>query len=109
MLAQEAQHPLAADGDPPMGEPRADLAITLAVDGVAASTARMAVTISLSLTGVFGPRFAWMTGAPGAGANVRYTVDRGTRKTAQIMVSGYRRPVPGLTAHLIADASSTRP
>ena len=67
------------------------------------------MTISLSLTAVLGPRFARRRDATGAAVSARYTVDRGTRNTAQIMVSGYRRPVPGLTARLIAAASSTRP
>jgi hypothetical protein len=61
------------------------------------------------LTAVFGPRFALMMGATGPGAIATYTVERGTRRAAQIIVSGYRRPVPGLTAPLIAAASSTRP
>jgi hypothetical protein len=50
-----------------------------------------------------------MTGATGPGAIATYTVERGTRKTAQTIVSGYRQPVPGLTTLLIAAASSTRP
>ena len=74
-----------------------------------ARTARIAVTTSASLTGVFGPRFAATPGAAGAGAIARYTVARGTRKTAQIIVGGYGRPVSELTACLIAAASSTRP
>jgi hypothetical protein len=65
--------------------------------------------ISASLTVVFGPRFALMTGATGPGAIAWQTVERDTRQTAQIIVSGYGRPVPGLTAPLIAAASSTRP
>ena len=39
----------------------------------------MASTISTSLIGVRGPRFAGITVATGAGASARYSDDRGTR------------------------------
>ena len=68
----------------------------------------MATTRSASLVPVVGPRFA--TGCDGDVLRVlAYTVERGTRQTPQIIVSGYRRPVPGLTAVFIVTASSTRP
>jgi len=57
-------------------------------NGVAASTARIAATTSASLHRVFGPRLAATTGALTAGVIARYTVERGTWKTAQIIVSG---------------------
>jgi hypothetical protein len=47
---------------------------------------------------------AWLAGAAAA-----YTLERGTRYTAQTMVSGYGRWVAGLTRLFIARASSTRP
>jgi hypothetical protein len=55
---------------PPMRQPRSHRAIPFAVERV------------------FGPRLAATTGALTAGVIARYTVERGTWKTAQIIVSG---------------------
>src|SRR3989442_12240261 len=63
---------------------------------------------SASLCRVFGPGF-FAPAAELGGAPAAYTLERGTRYTAQIMVRGYGRCVPGLTRPFIARASSTRP
>jgi len=42
MLAHQPQDPLAADGEAAVGQAGADLAVPLAVEGVLASTARIA-------------------------------------------------------------------
>jgi hypothetical protein len=53
-----------------------------------------------------GPRFPG--GHPGAaGALAAYTLERGTRKTWQMRIRAYRRPMPGLTCALLPCASST--
>src|SRR5881397_1862848 len=61
---------------------------------------------SASLCRVFGPGF-FAPAAELGGAPAAYTLERGTRYTAQIMVRGYGRCVPGLTRPFIARASST--
>jgi hypothetical protein len=72
------------------------------------STARIAVTTASSLRSVWGPRLLGGEGFGGR-APAAYTLERATCQTCAIMVSGYRRPVAGLTVRLIAGTSSTRP
>ena len=60
------------------------------------------------LSRVFGPRFPGAVGGAGA-VGPAYTLERAMRHIRQIIVSGYRRWVLGLTAALIAGISSTRP
>ncbi len=108
VLAHQAQDPLPADRVASMGEPRPDLPVALAVERARredGADPRHELGVGQR---VFGPRFP---GAPAGldGACAAYTLDRGTRNTWQISVSGYRRPVPGLTCALIPCASSTRP
>ena len=84
MDPQEPQDALAAELQPAVRQPRADFPIALAVARARGqdSADRLATT-SASLWRVFGP------GVPrAAGAAMAYTLDRGTRCTAQIMVSG---------------------
>jgi hypothetical protein len=87
MLPHQPQDPLAADGQAAMGQPRPHLAVALPWNGVSCKTPRIAVSTSLSLTAVFGPRLL-RAGAASRGAAVAYTLERATPHTWQSIVSG---------------------
>jgi hypothetical protein len=105
VLAPQVQYPFPAEGQAAMGETGSDLLVPLAVErarrGWRGSPPRAQRPPSGS-----GPRFPG--GHPGAaGALAAYTLERGTRKTWQMRIRAYRRPMPGLTCALLPCASST--
>src|SRR5262249_1716554 len=102
MRAHQPQDALTAAGQAPMRQPRASCD-TLR-PGTASPRRGLGIAVRRFGSGLAPPR-----GTAAAGGVVRQTVERGTLKTAQIILSGYSRPVPGLMRLLIAAGSSTRP